>query len=129
MVIDKYLILPSHLQLFNRQQKTIVFNTQKEDEDGMILYSKIEPNENILQQVLDISYKLGIQSILVEGGTKLLQSLIDAGFWDETRVITNDISVGKNGIAAPVFHQQNPYKKETIQTDTITYYTSKRINE
>ena len=129
MVIDKDLRLPSHLQLFNQQQKTIVFNSQKQEENGKILFCKIDPNENILKQIMDTSYKMGLQSILVEGGSKLLQSFINANQWDEVRLIKNEKLEIKNGIAAPLFHQQNPYKKQTMQSDTINFYTNKQINQ
>ena len=129
MVIDKDLRLPAHLQLFNQQQKTIVFNTQKQDENGNILYCKINSNENILTQIMDTAYKMGIQSILVEGGSKLLQSFIDANQWDEAMVIQNEKLKIKNGIAAPMFHQQNPYNNQIIQSDTINFYTNKQVNQ
>ena len=129
MVIDNNLRLPPHLQLFDQQQKTIVFNTQKQQENGKILYCKIDPNENSLKQIMDISYKMGIQSILVEGGSKLLQSFIEANQWDEVRLIKNEKLAIKNGIAAPLLDQQNPYKKQTIQSDTINFYTNKQVKQ
>ena len=44
---------------------------------------------------------MNIQSVLIEGGAKTLQSFIDAGLWDEARVITNEELIIENGIAAP----------------------------
>ena len=129
MVIDKELRLPSHLQLFDQQYKTIVFNLHKQEENGKILYCKIDSNENILKQIMEASYKMGIQSILMEGGSKLLQSFIDANQWDEMRIMKNEKLKIKNGVAVPVFHQQNPYKKQTIQSDTINFYTNKPVNQ
>lgn len=38
---------------------------------------------------------------LVEGGAVLLQSFLDSGYWDETRVETGPMFLG-NGIVAPV---------------------------
>ena len=44
---------------------------------------------DIIHQLMNALYKLNIQSVLVEGGAKMLQSFIDEGLWDEVRVITN----------------------------------------
>ena len=43
-----------------------------------------------MYQLLHSLFKMSIQSVLIEGGTKTLQSFIDKGFWDEARVITNE---------------------------------------
>lgn len=54
-------------------------------------------------------YDLKIQSVLVEGGAMLLQSFIDAGVWDEARIINNEEltlrqAQGNNGLHAPVLN-------------------------
>lgn len=53
-----------------------------------------------IDQLLKKLYELGIQSLLVEGGSKLLQSFIDRGLWDEAYVETGNIIIG-DGIASP----------------------------
>jgi diaminohydroxyphosphoribosylaminopyrimidine deaminase/5-amino-6-(5-phosphoribosylamino)uracil reductase len=53
-----------------------------------------------IDQLLKKLYELGIQSLLVEGGSKLLQSFIDRGLWDEAYVETGNIIIGE-GIASP----------------------------
>lgn len=45
--------------------------------------------------------KRNIQSIMVEGGASLLQSFIDAGVWDEARVLIGE-SLFHRGLKAPV---------------------------
>ena len=39
-----------------------------------------------MQSVMDVLYKRGIMSIIIEGGAKWLQTVIDSGLWDEARV-------------------------------------------
>ena len=41
-----------------------------------------------------------IQSIIIEGGAKTLESFIDAELWDEARVFTADVEFG-DGIFSP----------------------------
>ena len=67
-------------------------------------------------------FELNIQSVLVEGGAKTLQSFIDAGLWDEARVITNEEMVIENGIAAPKLKNFNWIKEEKYFNDRIDYY-------
>jgi len=45
-----------------------------------------------------------IISVLIEGGTQLLQSFIDAALWDEARIFTGTARFG-DGVKAPVMNQ------------------------
>jgi diaminohydroxyphosphoribosylaminopyrimidine deaminase/5-amino-6-(5-phosphoribosylamino)uracil reductase len=45
-------------------------------------------------------YKRNIQSVIIEGGRKLLTSFIESGMWDEARVFYSEKRIGK-GIEAP----------------------------
>ncbi len=122
VVIDMDLKLPLSLKLFDRSTRSIVFNLQKQEEIGNIAYYKIDRNEQMLQQILDTLYKLEVQSMIVEGGAKLLQSFIDAGLWDEARVISNRQLEMGNGVNAPVLSKNNLVHTEQIQTDIIHIY-------
>jgi len=123
LVLDKELKLPSTLQLFNDAAKTIVFNTIKESTEGNIQYYIISKEGNAVEQVVDALYQLNIQSVIVEGGAQLLQGFIDAGLWDEARVIENSSLKIEKGLNAPQIKNVLLQKIETIQTDTISYYT------
>jgi len=46
-------------------------------------------------------YGRGVTSVMVEGGTVVLQQLIDAGAWDEARIEVSPRRV-ERGVAAPV---------------------------
>jgi diaminohydroxyphosphoribosylaminopyrimidine deaminase/5-amino-6-(5-phosphoribosylamino)uracil reductase len=70
--------LPSSLKIFDGQHPTIVFNALKNEQTNNLVYYQIKKDEDIIQQLARACYSLGLQSILVEGGAKLLQSFIDA---------------------------------------------------
>jgi diaminohydroxyphosphoribosylaminopyrimidine deaminase/5-amino-6-(5-phosphoribosylamino)uracil reductase len=55
-----------------------------------------------LQTVVSYCLKNNLQSILVEGGAHTLQAFIEAGLYDEIRVITG-VSSFSSGLKAPVF--------------------------
>jgi len=123
LVLDMNLRLPLHLKLFDKKVKTIVFNAVKQEEKENLIYYKIEKEANIVSQMLNALYQLNIQSVIVEGGAKLLQSFIDAGLWDEARVISNEELVINNGLSAPLLSDAIKTKEEKIVSDIIEYYT------
>jgi diaminohydroxyphosphoribosylaminopyrimidine deaminase/5-amino-6-(5-phosphoribosylamino)uracil reductase len=66
--------------------------------------------------------QLKIQSVLVEGGARLLQSFIDEGYWDEARVITNNDLLIPGGLPAPELKDARLVESETLLGDTVRYY-------
>jgi diaminohydroxyphosphoribosylaminopyrimidine deaminase / 5-amino-6-(5-phosphoribosylamino)uracil reductase len=121
LVIDMDLKLPSSLQLFNGAVKTIVFNQFKQEEGEQVLFYKIKKDEKSIPQVLNILHQLKIQSVIIEGGAKLLQSFIDDNLWDEARVITNTELNIPEGIAAPIVKNKKLIEKEITFGDKIEY--------
>ena len=101
LVIDKDLTLPECLSLFNGETKTIVF-TRKPGATNVPQTTciPIDFEKDILPQIMEELYKLKLQSLIVEGGSILLQSFIDAGLWDEMYIELSDISL-KKGVIAP----------------------------
>ncbi|MGE5106799.1 MAG: bifunctional diaminohydroxyphosphoribosylaminopyrimidine deaminase/5-amino-6-(5-phosphoribosylamino)uracil reductase RibD [Sphingobacteriales bacterium] len=124
LVVDMDLKLPSSLKIFNKEATTIVFNGIKNEDYGDLLYRRINKNENIVQQISRILYDLKVQSVIIEGGRKLLQSFIDANLWDEARVITNEDLKINTGIRAPVLFNASKYQSDHILSNTINSYRS-----
>lgn len=122
LVLDKELKLPPHLKVFNADAKTIVFNFQKHDVTGQPQYYKISKENNVITEIIMASQQLNIQSVLIEGGAMLLQSFIDAGLWDEARVIINEQLIIDNGLNAPVLSKHKIISEEKIATDRIIYF-------
>jgi diaminohydroxyphosphoribosylaminopyrimidine deaminase / 5-amino-6-(5-phosphoribosylamino)uracil reductase len=123
LVVDMDLSLPQSLKLFDRKNKTIVFNAIKHEEQANLLYYQITGNVSLVHQVLNALHQLKILSVLVEGGAKLLQSFIDEGLWNEIRVIKNEELIINNGLRAPLFNSANPVSQIKIESDSVsTYY-------
>ena len=57
----------------------------------------------IARQICDLMYGKGINSVIIEGGRKTLQTFIDEDLWDEARVFTGIVEF-KGGIKGPVFN-------------------------
>lgn len=118
LVLDMNLRLPINLKVFNKEIPTIIFNSIREGKEGNLQYYRLNKDENIIHQLMNALYKLSIQSVLVEGGARLLQSFIDEGVWDEVRVITNQHlklngeGENNNGLAAPTL-------KNTMEAEVV----------
>lgn len=125
MVLDLPLRLPKSLKIFNQQQRTIIFNRVIQKEENNICYYQLKAQSHIIQEVLNACFVLNLQSVIVEGGAKLLQSFINDDIWDEARVIVNNEMTITKGLHAPVLPEIQPAKIEKIFSDTIHYYTNK----
>jgi diaminohydroxyphosphoribosylaminopyrimidine deaminase / 5-amino-6-(5-phosphoribosylamino)uracil reductase len=122
LVIDRTLRLPGDLQLFDGKVRTIVFNEVRHAEGGMTEYFQVAADGNLVHQVIAGLHRLKIQSVLVEGGARLLQSFIDADLWDEARVITSEGLELSGGLPAPELRGGRVVSREKLLTDTIRYY-------
>ena len=122
LVVDKELRLPSSLQLFDGKVRTIVFNTLRHEEENNLLYYQLATDSSLVHQITLALYQLKIQSVLVEGGARLLQSFIDEDYWDEARVITNNDLEIPGGLAAPGLKDARLVSRETLLSDAIRYY-------
>ena len=122
LVLDKDLELPQTLQLFNGKVRTIVFNNHKHEEHGPIQYYQLSTDSSLIHQLVQALHQLKIQSVLVEGGARMLQSFIDEDHWDEARVITNNDLEIPAGLPAPELQHARIISRESLLSDTICYY-------
>ena len=122
MVIDRDLSLPESLHIFDGRVRTLLFNEKKTGEKNGVHYIRISEDGDQLKQIMTVLFDLDLQSVLVEGGSELLQSFIRAGLWDEARVITNTrMKIGK-GISAPQLPRSVMREEPVLLEDQITIY-------
>ena len=86
IVLDRNLSLPNDLQIFNGEVPTLVFTEKEHPEEKSVSYITIDFAHNPLNQIMEELYQRNIQSLLVEGGSQLLQSFIDNELWDEAYI-------------------------------------------
>jgi diaminohydroxyphosphoribosylaminopyrimidine deaminase / 5-amino-6-(5-phosphoribosylamino)uracil reductase len=119
IVMDRKLRLPSTLNIFNNEASTIIFNEVKDETKGNLKYLKIDFTYPV-EEILHVLYLREIQSVIVEGGAKLLNSFIEKNLWDEARVFTSDKFFVK-GIKAPVI-PVSAVSKEDIEGDELQVF-------
>jgi len=125
LVVDMQLRLPENLHLLDKHWKTIVFNGQKHAEKDQLSWYQLATDTELVHQLEMALYQLKIQSVLVEGGAKLLQSFIDESDWDEARIITNEKMDLPDGIPAPVLHNQEMVEEFSLDGDRIQVFRNK----
>jgi diaminohydroxyphosphoribosylaminopyrimidine deaminase/5-amino-6-(5-phosphoribosylamino)uracil reductase len=116
--IDKQLKFPSQLHLLDNTIKTYIFTNKSTQNLTNVEY--ITQKDISVYTMIDAMYNKGIESIIIEGGTKLLQSFIDQNLWDEARVFIGN-KVFKEGIKAPRFDGILS-KSEMIEETILNYY-------
>ncbi len=102
ILIDKKLEVPTSFNIYNPLSRTIIFNSIKNEENKQLLFIKIDFDKDILVQINKYLFELNIQSVIVEGGAKLLQSFIDNKNYDELLIFTNENLFFETGIKAPI---------------------------
>ncbi|RFP66801.1 bifunctional diaminohydroxyphosphoribosylaminopyrimidine deaminase/5-amino-6-(5-phosphoribosylamino)uracil reductase RibD [Hymenobacter lapidiphilus] len=100
LVIDKNLSLPPTHYLFDGTQPTLVFTYRERTSRPNVEYVVLSEAEDLFPQMLQQLHKRQVQSVLVEGGTTVLNSLLKDGLWDEARVIRARKRLG-GGVPAP----------------------------
>lgn len=126
IVLDRQLSLPPGLNIYADDAQTWIVNEGKEAVEGHISFIKLDFDNTLLLQLMRRLYSAGIQSVIVEGGGRLLNSFIEAGLWDEARVFTAPVQLG-DGIHAPVLNT-NAVFKTAIGEDALELYVNDKSN-
>ena len=121
VVIDKENAIDLSSNVFDNQAKTIVFsNKEVTSNSDKIQTIKIDFDTNSTQEIVKKLYNNNIQSIIIEGGRKTLQSFIDTNLWDEARVFIGEINL-KEGTKAPELNRKINLKV-VLKKDTLLLY-------
>ena len=122
LVIDRHLSLPNHLKLFDGTTETIVFTEREKESTHYLIYIQLNFEIDILPQIMSVLYERKIQSLLVEGGTCLLQSFIDAELWDEIYVEHAEKKLN-HGVKSPILPANLTVKYERRDDVIISHYS------
>jgi len=99
IVVDLKNLLEDTYNVFNSEAKTIRLTADSFDSENPLA-----------QEICKALYKHQINSVIIEGGLKTLQTFIDEDLWDEARIFTGELNL-KEGIHKPLI-------KGTLKTET-----------
>lgn len=120
IVIDRAGQLPPELHLFDGSQPTICYTHQPAQMAENKTFVQLSDKHELLPQLIGDLHERGIQSVLVEGGSVLLNSLIEADLWDEMRVFRSSKTL-LNGVKAPTTRGQL-VSRELVGEDELSVY-------
>ncbi|WP_395064257.1 bifunctional diaminohydroxyphosphoribosylaminopyrimidine deaminase/5-amino-6-(5-phosphoribosylamino)uracil reductase RibD [Flavobacterium sp.] len=110
IVLDQNNKIPKESHIFDNQARTL-----------SILKDNINFNNTIAAQIAKYLYNNDVQSVIVEGGRKTLQTFIDADFWDEARIFKGPISFNE-GVKAPNIKIRNTQKQQILTDELILFF-------
>ncbi len=128
IVIDKDLSLPKNLNIFDNSQETICYHSASispqpslDERVQLNTFISLSVEEGWGEVIIQDLYQRKIQSVIIEGGTILLQSFINSGLWDEAIVLKSKKVLGE-GINAPKLNKTE-HSREDLAGDSVIYYT------
>ncbi len=123
IVLDRLLRIQSTAGILDKSVPTLVFTASENKKDGLLEYVNIDFEQNVLTQVLDELYRRDILSVIIEGGSELLNSFLLQNIWDEARIFVGESFFG-NGIAAPRI-RKHLINKESYGDSSLFIYRNK----
>jgi len=120
VVLDQNNRISKESFIFDDSVKTILFTKSEINfSEENTTFEVIDFNQNIIPQILAVLHQNQIQSIIIEGGLKTLQTFIDQDIWDEARIFIGKTTFNK-GTKSPVM-QKKTITKTDIQNDELIY--------
>ena len=120
IVIDKDLKIPKDLKVYDNSVKTIFINQKVTTSNENLFFEKINFSKPIAHQICQVLFKHKVQSLIVEGGTKTIQTFIDENLWDEARVFSGLVNFNE-GTKAPKLDV--PFlNEENLMGDSLKTY-------
>lgn len=125
IILDRQGRIPSSFTIFDGNVKTIVF-TEKNNliSSENVIFKEVTFNENLVDNIFSILKNNKITSIMIEGGSTLLQSIIAQGLWDEAYVEIAPVFF-EQGVKAPTI-DNSPYRKYACKTSEQLHYKNFR---
>jgi len=124
VILDRNLRVPANYNLFDGSIKTIII-TEKENKNTSdnLIFEQMDFSKDVALQICHVLYKYEIQSVFIEGGSKTLQTFIDANLWDEARIFVGNVSFIE-GIVAPIINGEE-IVNESLQSDSLRILKNK----
>ncbi len=125
VVLDRKGKIPKDNSIFDGNSLTLLITESDEISNDRYSVEQIDFNKNVPQQVCEVLFKNGLQSVIIEGGAKTLQSFIDVDLWDEARVFKGTPYFVK-GIAAPKLNGEF-ISREHILEDCLEIFRNTKL--
>lgn len=99
VVLDRRGRLSESLKVFDDAAPTLCFSNRNKQANSNE-WIALAPGSDGIEQVLEVLYERGVQSVLVEGGSEIHHELLAKELWDEARIFVAPEGLS-TGIPAP----------------------------
>jgi diaminohydroxyphosphoribosylaminopyrimidine deaminase/5-amino-6-(5-phosphoribosylamino)uracil reductase len=120
IAIDRNLTIPKNYFLLDGSTPTLIYTSADANSENNLEYKKLNFDDPLIPQILSDLTERNIHSLIVEGGTKLINSFIHSGTWDEARVFISQQQI-EDGVNAPLLDQK-PVQNEDLDGDILLTY-------
>lgn len=124
IILDRRLRLPATAKVFSDDADTLVLNEVEDRTSGRTRWVRMESMDDI-HALMQVLWKSGVQSVLVEGGPELHRRLFHADLWDEVRRYVSPKVLGSGVAAATV--PQRPGSMERVGADVLYHYSNRSV--
>ncbi len=122
VVLDKSGKITSLYNVKDNLIKTIVITEQENTvSTDNLIFEKCIFDTQLANSVCEILFKHEIQSVLIEGGSKMLQTFIEANLWDEARIFKSDTILGF-GIKSVKIDLKNAVRTDILNDKLLTLF-------
>lgn len=139
VVLDKNLTIPSDFHLMDQSVQTIVFTNQTREDRLHVRYITLDESRPVLDQILKYLSHCRLNSLLVEGGTTLIESFLREELWDEVQLERSPINMAI-GVKAPALSGRIKQIQQEKKVNNLspekkgyhlvtTYYREKKLQE
>jgi diaminohydroxyphosphoribosylaminopyrimidine deaminase/5-amino-6-(5-phosphoribosylamino)uracil reductase len=120
IAIDRNNRIPRSSAVLDGSTPTLLLTQDSSMELPNLMSRAIDFNKPIAKQLCEILYEMEIQSLIVEGGAKTLQTFIDEGLWDEAFIFEGAAEF-EEGVPSPRL-KGKVLSEETIKDDTLKIF-------
>jgi diaminohydroxyphosphoribosylaminopyrimidine deaminase/5-amino-6-(5-phosphoribosylamino)uracil reductase len=120
--IDKQMLVLPQAHLRDGSQITLCYTeAHVSGIEDLVEFVRLPQGESLPEFIIADLYQRQVLSLLIEGGSFLLQSFIDKGLWDEARIITAP-KLFENGVKSPALRHGHLARRETISDNELSIY-------
>ena len=122
VILDQTLKISSENHIYDDTLKTIILTAKKRENKANLFFEIIDFDKEITSQICNVLYQHKLQSVIIEGGSKTLQSFIKANLWDQAHLYKG-VTMFEKGIQAPKINGRLAIIKN-IKNDSINIYNN-----
>ena len=100
IVLDRTQKLPIDAAVFNSEARTLLISEKANRNINGVEIIQLPFDEHLLKAIMLRLFEKKIQSLIVEGGSALLNSFIGNSLWDEARIFISNKPI-RSGVKAP----------------------------